>query len=240
LLGAHAVPPEHQNDPEAYVEEIIHRMVPAVAKEGLARFCDVFCEPGVFTVEQSRSILRAGSAHGMQPKLHADEVECAAGGAELAAEVGAVSADHLRATDRQGFRRLAEAGVTPVVLPATSFTLGDHRYADARMMIDEFDLPVALATDDNPGTSPTESVQMVMSLAALELRMTPNEILAAVTVNAAGAIGLGDEVGTLAKGKSADLVIWQAYDLDFLPYRFGVNQAAMVVRAGEIVAGAAR
>lgn len=238
LLGAHAIPPRFKNDPDAYVDEIVERMIPAVAREGLATFCDVFCETGIFSVEQSRRILQAGKDHGLLPKLHADEIEApsmAESGARLAAEIGAVSADHLRETADEGFRGMAQAGVVPVALPATSFSLRDHRYANVRKMIDEFDLPVALATDDNPGTSPTESLQIVMALGALELKMTPEEILAGVSVNAARAVAMNERVGTLEEGKLGDAVIWQAYNLNVLSYRFGVNQAAMVIKAGEIV-----
>lgn len=238
FLGAHATPATYKGEPDRYVDQVIGDMIPSVARQGIASFCDVFCEPGVFSIDRSRRILMAANAHGLATKIHADEIEPAGtgmSGAELAAEVGATSADHLRATNDEGFRRLAEAKVTPVVLPATSFNLRDHQYAEARRMIDGFDLPVALATDCNPGTSPTESLQLVMTLAALELRMTPQEILAGVTVNAARAIGLQNEVGSLSPGKSGDVVVWQSYDLDFLPYRFGANQASVVVKAGEIV-----
>jgi imidazolonepropionase len=239
FLGAHAVPEESRSDPEGYVDAIVEQMIPAVADEGLSGFCDVFCEAGVFSVEQSRRILDAGNARGLRGKVHADEIE-PMGGAQLAADCGAVSADHLRATTGDGMTRLAESGVVPVVLPATSFNLRGHHYANARRMIDEFELPVALATDDNPGTSPTESLQLVMTLAALELRMTPEEILAGVTINAARAIGVEEKAGSLEAGKGGDLVIWQAFDLAMLPYRFGTNQAAMVLKAGDVVAGGLR
>ena len=236
FLGAHAVPEEWRGKADAYVDLIVERMIPEVAAEGLSGFCDVFCEAGVFSVEQSRRILEAGNGQGLRGKVHADEIE-PLGGAELAADLGAISADHLRATTDEGMRRLAEAGVVPVVLPATSFNLGGGQYANARRMIDEYDLPVALATDDNPGTSPTESLQLVMTLAALELHMTPEEILLGVTVNAARAIAAEERAGSLETGKIGDVVIWQAFDLAMLPYRFGVNQAAMVVKNGEIFAG---
>lgn len=239
FLGAHAIPHEYRTRPDVYVDLVVDGMIPAVAEQGIARFCDVFCEPAVFSIHRSRRILEAARGHGMSRKIHADEISPPAGGvsgAELAAEVGAVSADHLRATDDMGFRRLRDAGVVPVVLPATSFSLRGHQYADARTMIDLFGLPVALATDGNPGTSPTESLQLVMTLAALELRMTPEEILAGVTINAARALSAQDRVGSLERGKLGDAVIWEAYSLDFLPYRFGANQAAMVVKRGRIVA----
>ncbi len=236
LLGAHATPADHRDDPAGYVEEIVERMIPAVSAEGLAHFCDVFCEPEVFPVNQSRRILEAAARHGLARKVHADEiaVEGDISGAELAAEVSAVSADHLRATPDEGLERMAQAGVTPVLLPATSLCLADHRYAPARRMIDDFGLPVALATDCNPGTSPTESLQLVMAVAALELRLTPEEILAGVTVNAARAIDCSETAGCIATGRCCDLVVWQAYDPAMLPYRFGTNQAALVVKNGRM------
>jgi imidazolonepropionase len=238
FMGAHAVPLEWRSDPDGYVDEVIARMIPAVGEEGLARFCDVFCEPGVFSVEQSRRILQAGREHGLTPKIHADEIGVEAGlsGAELAAEVGCISADHLRATGPTGMAALAAGNVVPVVLPATSFCLNDHLYADARRMIDEFGLPLALASDHNPGTSPVESLQTVMAVAALELRLTPEEILAGMTVNAARAIGQA-QAGLLVTGAPGDAVIWQANELAALPYRVGGNQAAMVIRAGRVVSG---
>jgi imidazolonepropionase len=239
FMGAHAVPAEFRGDADAYAETVVCEMIPAVARQGIARFCDVFCERGVFTVEQSRRILEAASDHGLARKIHADEIAVSGdeeSGAGLAAEVGATSADHLRATSDQGLKELAANGVSPVLLPATSFCLGDQRYARARVMIDEYDLPVALATDDNPGTSPTESLQLVMALATLNLKMSPEEILAGITVNAARAISRERDAGTLELGKRGDLVIWRAYDLDMLSYRLGVNQASMVVAAGVIIA----
>ena len=236
FLGAHAIPEEHKSDADRYIDIIVDQMIPAVAQAGLSAFCDVFCEASVFSVDQATRILESGNVHGLRGKVHADEIE-PTGGAELAAEQGAISADHLRATSAYGMQRLAESGVIPVVLPATSFNLTGNQHADARRMIDEFDLPVALATDDNPGTSPTESLQFVMTLAALELRMTPEEILAGVTINAARAIGVDHVAGSLEPGKTGDFIIWEAYDLAMLPYRFGVNQAAVVVKAGEVVSG---
>ncbi len=233
FMGAHAVPEEFAGDGDGYLDLVIDEMLPAVAGEGLAKFCDVFCEKGVFSVEQSRRVLTAAQGHGLGTKVHADEIE-PAGGAELAAEVGAISAEHLRASSSSGLAALKQAGVVPVVLPATSFHLNDHIYADARRMIDEYDLPVALSTDDNPGTSPTDSMQLVMTIAALEMRLTPEEILAGTTIHAARAVGLQREVGSLEVGKAGDLVVWQAYNLGMLPYRSGANQAAIVIKGGHI------
>jgi imidazolonepropionase len=238
FMGAHAVPAEFKGRTDDYVSEVIERMLPAVAERSDVAFCDVFCEAGVFSMDQSRRILLAARSVGLGVKLHVDEISSGDGahsGAELAAELRATSADHLRVTPAAGMSAMHEAGVVPVVLPATSFCLRDGVYADARSMIDDYGLPVALATDCNPGTSPTESIQMVMSIAALYLKLKPAEILRAVTIHAARAIGIGETHGSLAPGKRADLVIWRAYDLAVLPYRFGTNQAALVIRGGEPV-----
>jgi imidazolonepropionase len=234
FLGAHAIPESFSNKPDAYVDIVVDDMIPAVARQGLARFCDVFCEKGIFTVQQSKRILMAAKAHGLALKLHADEIE-PTGGAELAAEIGAISADHLIAASDEGLRAMAEAGVVAVLLPATSFNLGTHRFARARAMIDDFNLPVALATDANPGSSPTESAQLVMTLAAGELKMTPEEILVALTLNAAHAIGESDRCGSLEPGKVGDVVLWRAKTLAFLAYHFGVNHAQLVVKGGQVL-----
>ncbi|MBO7745395.1 imidazolonepropionase [Paenibacillus sp. MWE-103] len=230
FMGAHAVPPEHRDRPDAYVE-LVCAMIAEAAKEGLAEFCDVFCEQGVFTVGQSRRILLEGRKHGLTPKIHADEIE-SLGGAELAAEVGAVSADHLLAASDEGLRALAAAGVIPVLLPGTSFNLGLNRHARARAMIDDYALPVALATDFNPGSCPTDSIQLIMTLASLNLRMTPEEILTACTLNAANAIGRGADIGSIEVGKRADLTLFDAPNLAYLPYRFGINHAFGVIKNG--------
>ena len=238
FMGAHAVPEEFRGRTDEYVREV-ELMLPAVARRSDVTFCDVFCEAGVFSLEQSRRILQAAEALGLKVKMHVDELSVGDGemsGAELAAELGATSADHLRVTGDRGFAAMQQSGVVPVVLPATSFCLRDGVYADARAMIDGYGLPVALATDCNPGTSPTESLQLVMAIAALYLRMTAPEILAGVTVHAAKAIGVEETRGTLQTARAGDLVIWEAYDLDILPYRFGSNQAPVVVRDGVVVA----
>jgi imidazolonepropionase len=240
-MGAHAVPEEfREQGSDAYVDTIIAAL-PTVAATGRLTFCDVFCEHGVFSVAQSRRVLNAARESGLKVKIHADEIRVGAdsmSGAELGAEVGATSADHLRETGPVGYAAMKAAGVVPVALPATSFCLCDRRYAGARAMIDDFDLPVALATDCNPGTSPTESLQLVMNLAALELKLTPEEIIAGVTINAARAVAMDDRIGTLAPGKQGDAVIWQAFDLAMLPYRAGANQASVVIQQGVVRTGA--
>ncbi len=230
FMGAHAVPATAGRDADAYVELVIEEMIPAVAAERLARFCDVFCEHGVFSVEQSRRVLQAGVAAGLRPKLHADEL-AGGGGAELAAELRAVSADHLVHASEAGIAAMAAEGVLAVLLPGTTFALMGRDYAPARRMV-EAGLPVALATDANPGSSPTESMQIILNLACLQLRLSPAEAVVAATLNAAHAVGMADTVGSLEVGKRADLVIYDAPDLDYLAYHYGTNLARRVVAGG--------
>jgi len=232
FMGAHAFPPEHRADPEGYVDLVVEAMIPAVAEAGLAAFCDVFCEEGVFSVSQSRRILEAGRAAGLAPKLHADEL-ASSGGAELAGAVGAVSADHLVYASDAGLAAMAAAGVVAVLLPGTTFSLMGSRYAPARRMIDA-GVPVALATDANPGSSPTESMQMIVNLACLQLKLSPEEALAAATLNAAHAVGMADEVGSLEVGKRADLLVVDAPSPTYLAYHYGTNLAERVIASGRI------
>lgn len=234
FLGAHAVPEEYKEHPDDYVDLLVERMIPTVAEEGLAKFCDVFCETGVFDPDQSRRVLKAGKAHGLTPKIHADEID-AIGGAELAGEVHAISAEHLIATDERGMQAMAKAGVIACLLPQTSFYL-DKTYAPARRMI-ELGIPVAIASDFNPGSCPSYNLQLAMNLGLLRYKMQPAEVLSAVTINAACAIGLEGEVGSLEAGKKADLVIWDAPDLDMLLYRFGQNLAGTILKAGKEITG---
>lgn len=234
FMGAHAVPLSYKGCTEEYVDLIVNDMIPKVAEEELAEFCDVFCEKGVFTVEQSRRILLKGRAYGLLPKIHADEIE-PLGGSELAGEIGAISAEHLLAATDKGFAAMAEHGVIPVLLPGTSFNLGLAKHARARDMIDTFKLPVALATDYNPGSCPTESIQLVMMLASLNLKMTPEEILTACTINAANALGRGESIGSIAVGKRADLTIFDAPNLAYLPYHFGINHTFGVIKNGKVI-----
>lgn len=233
FLGAHAVPPEYSGRAGEYVDLVVHEMIPSVAKKGLAEFCDVFCEPGVFSVEESRRILAAAREAGMGLKLHADEIE-PIGGAELAAELRAVSADHLGRASRRGMEMMAGVGVVAVLLPATVFTLSLGKYADARTMID-LGVPVALATDFNPGTSPTESMQVVLGLACTQMRMLPREALAAATINAAFAIRRAGRIGSIEAGKQADIIVMDVESVDMLPFRFGVNLVSTVIKRGKIV-----
>lgn len=232
FLGAHAVPPEYRNALGEYVNLVIEDMIPRVAERRLARFCDVFCEKGVFNLEQTRRILVAGKDYGLKPKVHADEMS-SFGGAELAADVEAVSADHLLFSSAQGVKALAGKGVIAVLLPAAAFSLMIGRYADARRMIDE-GVPVALGTDFNPSCW-VENQQLVMAFACHFMKLTPAEALTAVTINAAHAIGRAGEVGSMEVGKRADMVVLDVPNHKFLGYRFGVNVVDKVIKSGRIV-----
>lgn len=234
FMGAHAVPHEYKGQEDAFVEVIIEEMLPVVAKEGLAKFNDVFCEFGVFTPEQSERILEAGKQYGLRPKIHADEIE-PYGGAELAAKVGAISAEHLLKASEAGMDRMAEAGTIACLLPATALYLREQAAA-GRKMIDK-GVPVAISTDCNPGSSPTTSMPLVMNLACISMQLTPAEALTAATYNAACAIDLQDQVGSLEVGKQGDLVMWDVENYQKLQYLFGVNHAKKVWKKGHQVVG---
>ena len=241
FLGAHAVPPEFRDRPdgtEAYVRSVIDEQLPGVVSQGRARFCDVFCEEGVFSADQSRRILAAASAFGLAPRLHADEL-APSGGAELAAELGALSADHLARPSQAGLKALARAAgtdhpVVAVLLPATTWFLMSDHVAPARRLIDA-GVPVAIATDFNPGTSPTASLPLAMTIACLSLKLSPAEALTAATINAAHALGLGDEIGSLEPGKQADLVVWGVPSAMQIPYWPAADLVRTVVKKGRIV-----
>jgi imidazolonepropionase len=232
LLAAHEIPLEHRKDRDRYVDLICEEIIPATAEQGLARFCDVFCEHGVFSAAESRRVLEAGVRHGLRPRLHADEF-VDSGGAELAGELGALSADHLIAVSPAGVEALARSAVTAVLLPGTSFFLMKHRYAPARRLV-EAGVPIALATDCNPGSSHTESMPMVFVLAVFELGLTIEESLTAATLNAAACLGLGGEIGSIEPGKRADLVLLDAPNLLHLAYHYGINPVAAVVKGGRV------
>ena len=231
-LGAHALPPEYKDNREGYISLMCEEIIPEIAREGLAEFCDVFCETGVFTAEETRRILEAGKKYGLRPKIHADEID-AIGGSELSKEVGAVSCEHLIRCRKSGIQAMKEAGTVACLLPATSFYLGAD-YAPAREMI-EAGVPVAMATDYNPGSCPSLNLQFVMNLGCLKYRLTPEEALTAVTLNAAAAIGYADRLGSLEPGKQADFVLWDAPDLEYIFYRMGSNLVKTVMKKGESV-----
>ncbi|MEM2354770.1 MAG: imidazolonepropionase [Candidatus Bathyarchaeia archaeon] len=232
FMGAHAIPNEYRSNPEDYVKLVVEDMIPKVAERKLAEFCDVFCEKDVFTIEQSRRILEAGKAQGLKPKIHADEMS-SFGGAELAAHVGAVSAEHLLYASDGGLKAMAEKGVIAVLLPAAAFSLMAGRYADARKMI-EYGVPVALGTDFNPSCW-IENQQLVIAFACHFMRMTPAEAITAATINAAHAIGRAHEVGSIEVGKKADIIVLNIPNHMFLGYRFGVNLVDKVIKNGRLV-----
>ncbi len=231
-LGAHAIPDEYKGRADDYVDLVCGAVIPRVAQEGLAEFCDVFCEDSVFDVAQSRRVLEAGKKHGLRPKIHADEIE-EIGGAELSGEVQAVSAEHLIATGERGMAAMQKGGVIACLLPQTSFYLG-KTFAPARRMI-ELGIPVALASDFNPGSCPSFNLQLSVNLGVLRYKMLPEEILTAVTINAACACGRERTVGAIEPGKKADLVLWDAPDWEMVCYRFGSNLAKTVVKGGKII-----
>lgn len=233
FLGAHDVPDEYRAQRDDYVSLVIEEMLPRVVGEELAEFCDVFCEERVFTTEGTRRILLAARAQGLSLRLHADQLSLS-GGAQLAAELRAATADHLEQTDAAGVAALAAAGVQPVLLPGSVYALGAARYPAARVMIDA-GLAVVLATDFNPGSSPTPSMTMVLSLAATQLKMTPAEAITAATVNAAHSLGRGREIGSLEPGRRADFVIHDCADYRELAYFFGVEHARAVYVGGRKV-----
>lgn len=229
FMGAHAIPLSEKSNPEAFVSRVISDMIPEVANRKLATFNDVFCERGVFTPDQSRRILEAGKEYGLIPKLHADEIEPYAG-AELAAEVGAISADHLLRASEQGIKDMAEAGVMGVLLPGTAFFLMAD-FAQGRKMIDA-GVGVALSTDANPGSSPTLSLPFIMNLGCLKMGMTPEEVVTAATINAAHAIGCADVTGSLEAGKKADITIFAVPNYLTLSYQYGMNHVDTVIKGG--------
>lgn len=230
FMGAHALPQAYKENREAYVSLVCEEMIPRVAAEQLAEFCDVFCETGVFTAEESRRILEAGKRYGLRPKIHADEID-PIGGSQLAGEIGAVSAEHLIVCPDEGIDSMAKGGTVACLLPATSFYLGAD-YAPARKMV-EAGVPVAMATDFNPGSCPCLNMQLVMNLGCLRYRLTPEEVLTAVTLNGAAAIGRAEAVGSLEPGKRGDLLIWEARDLNYVCYRMGSNLVHTVVKGGK-------
>lgn len=235
FLGAHSVPPEYRARRDEYVSLIIEEMLPQVARQKLAEYCDVFCEEKVFTVDESWRILSAARCHGLGLRMHADQLSLS-GGAKLAAELGTVTADHLEHTDAAGMKALKQAHVQPVLLPGSVYALGSSRYPAAREMIDA-GLAVVLATDFNPGSSPTPSMTMILSLAATHMKMTPAEAISAATINAAYSLNRGDKLGSLEPGKIADFVIHDAEDYRELGYFFGIEHPWRVYAQGKLSHG---
>jgi imidazolonepropionase len=232
FMGAHAVPPEYSGNSEEYVGLIVGETIPKVMEKGLAEFCDVFCERGTFSLEQTKRILVRGKNHGLKPKIHADEMSML-GGAEIAADVGAVSAEHLLFSSVEGIKAMVEKGVIAVLLPAAAFSLMMGRYADARLMID-CGVPVALGTGFSADCW-VENQQLVVAMACHFMRMTPAEAITAATVNAAFAVNRAGEVGSLEVGKRADVIILNVPNHKFLGYRFGVNLVDKVIKNGRLV-----
>ncbi|MBI5202334.1 MAG: imidazolonepropionase [Elusimicrobia bacterium] len=233
FLGAHALPAEFKGDPHGYLRRVCEEMLPAVAKEGLAKFADVFCDRGYFSEPQAEQVLRAALDHGLKPKIHAEQLS-RSGGAAVAAKVGAVSADHLDHAEPDDLAKLKAANVIAALVPAANYFLGLGRYPSGRKLIDA-GLAVALATDFNPGTSPCWNMQFVLSLACTQLGMTPEEALCAATINGAHALGLGATHGSIEPGKQADLIVLDMEDYREACYWFGGNQVSMVMKRGGIV-----
>ncbi|NWG14194.1 MAG: imidazolonepropionase [Acidobacteria bacterium] len=233
FLGAHAVPDEFRDSRHVYVEKLVKEMIPRVAREGLARFCDVFCDTGYFTVEEARTILTAARDHGLGLRIHAEELRHG-GGARLAAEFGARSADHLEWVDDGDIAALRRAGTVATLLPGTAFNLGLTRYPPARALI-EARVPVALATDFNPGSCFTPNLQLILSIACSQMSMTPAEAVTAATINGAYSLGLAERLGSIERGKQADIVLMSIPDYREIPYRLGVNHCVVAIKRGRVV-----
>ncbi len=233
FLGAHAIPEEYAGRSEDYIKSLID-LLPEIKEKELAEFCDVFCEDGAFSLEESKYLLLAAKDLGLGAKIHADEIKNL-GGSSLAAELGAISAEHLAVTSEDDMKAMAEVGVIGLLLPATPYSLMQNQYADARKMI-EIGVPIALATDLNPNCW-TESMQFIISLACYKMKMTPEEAIVAATINAAFAIDRAEKVGSIEVGKQADLIILDVPNYGHIPYRFGVNHVETVIKSGRIVVG---
>lgn len=232
FLGAHAVPVEYKNNPKAYIELLVKEIMPKIKEMNLAEFCDVFCEEGVFSVEESEYILKNAKDMGYKLKIHADEI-APIGGAELAAKLGCISADHLMAASDKGLEDMAGGNVIANILPGTSFNLNKPS-ANARKMID-LNVALSLSSDYNPGSCPSENLQFVMQLGCLNLKMTPNEVLTAVTINAAHCIDRSREIGSIEVGKKADIAVFDAPNMEYLMYHFGINHIDKVYKDGVLV-----
>ncbi len=229
FLGAHEMPPEVSSKQD-YLDTVLEEMIPHVGESGLAEFCDVFCEEGVFTVDESRRVLQKGCQYGMKPKIHAEQLTDS-GGAELAGEVKAISADHLEYISSRGIEALKKNQVIPVLLPGCDFFMGMDKYPDARRLINA-GLPVALATDFNPGSCMTQNLPLIMTKACTQMKMTPDEVLGAATVNAAYAVARGEDRGNICVGQRADLLIVDVPDIAYWMYHFGENHVHVVIKDG--------
>lgn len=233
FMGAHAVPEEFADDRPAYVREVVEKMIPQVAKDGLAQFCDVFCDKGYFTVEEARTILTAAKKAGMGLRIHTDQLTHS-GGARLAAELEAVSADHLQCIDEADIKALKKAGTVATLLPGTALNLGLMQYPPARKLIAE-GVPVALGTDFNAGTCFTLNMQLILALACTQMRMTPAEAITAATINSAYSLGLSDKLGRLDEGMQADIVLMDVSDYREVPYFFGTNHCVVTIKKGNVL-----
>jgi imidazolonepropionase len=233
FLGAHTVPKEFKNDRKGYIDLLTKEMIPRIAEEKLAEFCDVFCEEKAFSLEESRKILETGKRYGLKPKIHADQLS-SGGGAELAAELGAYSADHLEYVSPNAIKRMAEKGVTAILLPGASFFLSMKKLPPAREMIEK-GVTIALATDLNPGSSMTESLPLIMTMGCTMFIMLPREVIQATTIHAAKSMGREDDIGSLEVGKQADIAIFDIPNYRYLPYHFGVDHVGTVIKKGKVV-----
>jgi len=233
FLGAHTLPKEFRNVRTRYIDLLTKEMIPRVAEERLAEFCDVFCEERAFTLEEAKKILETGKDYGLRPKIHADQLS-PGGGAELAAEVGAFSADHLEHVSQKGIKKMAEKGVTAVLLPGASFFLAMKKFPPAREMIKQ-GVSVSLATDLNPGSSMTESLPLMMTMGCIMYKMVPREVIQGTTIHAARSMGREKEIGSLEVGKQADILLLAIPNYRYLPYHFGVDHVEAVIKKGEVV-----
>ncbi len=233
FLGAHAFPPEYENDHDGYIDLICNEMIPAVAEQGIAKYCDIFCEKGYFSVTQAKRILTTAKKHGLLPRLHADEFEDS-GAAELAAELGAVSADHLMAVSKVGIKKLANANVTATLLPGTTYFLGSTNYAPVKKLISA-GVTIALATDYNPGSCHIQSMPFIISLACIYLGMSVEDALMAATYNSTSTLNLENEIGSIEVGKKADLVIWDLEKLIEIPYNVTDVPIMKVMKSGKFI-----
>ncbi len=233
FLGAHDVPDEYRQNRNEYIRLLVEEMIPQVAREGLAQFCDVFCDVGYFTIDESRRVLQAARSAGLGLRIHAEEL-AHSGGAQLAAELGVRSADHLEWLQDEDILPLKQAGTVATLLPGTTFNLGLPRYPPARKLISA-GVPVALATDFNPGSCFTLNMQLILSIACSQMRMTPAEAITAATINGAYSLGAADRLGSIEVGKQADIVLMDVGDYRELPYFFGLNHCVMTVKKGKVI-----